>query len=98
MDEWNSILDTDQKKTGVPTERFVWRHNSQRNIKSNLKEDQVGESALPDNKIFYTAIFYSKWNRMQGETDSVMDEKKRNTQKQTHSIYKPDRGHDKSVG
>ena len=48
--------------------------------------------------IFYTAIFYSKWNRMQGETDNVMEEKKRNTQKQTHSIHKPDRGRDKSVG
>ena len=58
MDEWNSILDTDQKKTGVPMDRFVWRHNSQRNIKSNLEEDQVGESALPDNKIYFIQQYY----------------------------------------
>ena len=65
-----------------------------------LKEDQVGKPSLPDNKIYFIAIFYSRWNRilvMQGKTDSVMEEKTVILRNRL-TIYKPDRGHGKSVG
>ena len=79
MDEWNSILDTDQKKIGVPTDRFVWMHNSQKHQKQLKRRPSWGIFPTRQQDLFYTAIFSSQWNRilvMQGETDSVMEKKK----------------------
>lgn len=58
MGELNSTLDTDEKKIQIPRDRFLWRHNGQRNIKNNLKEEQVRGLALPNNKIYLIKQYF----------------------------------------